>query len=355
MKRGIALLLVLVSLAFVSVIAVEIVFSSRVDARISKNARDRLQAYYHSVSGAKLALLRLHVYKELKNKKFVKDDIADSVWSFRLPQVPLKKGQKNFENWPGYFFHSIESEGSKIPVNLLDANIHRKSDKGKADTVRKEITRIIESLKEDEEFDDIYPDLKPEDLVGPLVDWIDENNTKDQGGDESSDYDSSSLPYQPRNGRMISLSELAMIYNWNDDLAARIGQHMSVLNLSVDVNPNYLPLSRIATFSKPPLDRAALMIIEKRRREKPFSSLQDLQDFVRGEPEIENRQTFDVGSLKQSTSENAFIIEGVGVVGQAKRTTRLGVRFETKPKDPGKPESVETLEVPRVIFVEEGE
>jgi type II secretory pathway component PulK len=359
-RRGVALLLVLVSLAFVSVISIEIIFSSRVDIRISRNARDRLQAYYLGVSAVKLGMLRVQIFKELQNqvlsKKIpagiVSEDMVNMVWSFQMPNFPLS--QKT-SSWPGSMYLRIASEGSKIPINLLDGNVHRYSSKEKADTVRKQIEVLIDSTKKDEEFEEVYPDLVSADLIDPLVDRVDEDSSKQSGGDESSDYDSSESSYSPRNDRIPTLSELVMIYNWNDDLVARLGPHFSVLNLSTEVNANYIPLERIKAM-QPSLTREELMVIEKRRREQPFKSLQDLQDFVRSSPDIRNGQDFDIGDLKDSKLETAFIIEGVGQVGESRRTLKVGVRIDTKTVKSGSGDSqtqTTTLEKPRVVFAEE--
>jgi type II secretory pathway component PulK len=382
MKSGVALLLVLVSLAFISVISVEIIFSSRVDLRIGRNARDRLQAYYHALSGAKLATLRIVIYRELKNqvnkgsipKEVVKKEMIDRVWDFSMPPFPIQGVKdKVFESWPGKFFHQIRTEGSKIPINLLDQNIHRlgnnvKPDKAledaktKFDEVKQQIVQLIESLKKDEEFDDLYPDLKPDDLINPLIDWVDADDEKTGGGgDESSDYDSREERYYPRNDRIPTLSELVMIRNWTDDLAERVGKHFSVLNLSTLVNPNYISLERIKAYG-PSLTREDLMAIEKRRKDQPFSSMADLETFIQSGDEIKNGQDFAFPEdLKKDSTvdEKIFIVEGIGVVGESRRTLKMGVRLEeeTSIQDPSKPPDSNkpaTLKLPRIVYIEEG-
>ena len=51
-RSGVALILVMVSVAFMTIIIVEVIAASRVDLRIAINARNRLQAHYLAVSGA---------------------------------------------------------------------------------------------------------------------------------------------------------------------------------------------------------------------------------------------------------------------------------------------------------------
>lgn len=358
---GVALLLVLVSLAFISVISVEIIFSSRVDFRIARNARDRLQAEYLAQSAANLSLLRISIYGELKNllegNKIplqVPEQAQDQIWGLVLPQFPLEGvSSKKTDHYPGYFLAEIKTEGSKIPINLLDGNIHR-GENLKEQTLA-DLRQLIEAEFKKDEFVDIYDDLKVDDLVNPLIDWIDADSAKVDGGDESSDYETGSESYQPRNDRIPTLSELVMVRNWNDDLVRRFGPSLSVLNNSNEVNANFLPLSRIQTFG-PDLTEAELKIIDARRRETPFSGLSDLESFVKTNPDIKNGQSFAIPQgLKDQKSQTVFWIKASGVVGEARKTLNLGVRLpREKTQDPrtGKINQGK-LKAPQVVLVEE--
>ncbi len=362
-NRGVALLLVLVTLAIVSVVSVEIIFSSRVDFRIGRNARDRLQAEYLAQSAANLALLRLNIYGELKNLMERKDipiqipdTVQEQIWSLNFPPFPLPDDiSKAVQHFPGYFFGEIKTEGSKIPINLLDGNVHRKSDSKLQTQIQDELKTLINGSLEDEEFSDLYPDLKPEDLINPLIDWIDADSNKIDGGDESGDYDSGEDIYSPRNDRIPTLSEIVMVRNWNDDLLNRFSSSLSVLNNSTEVNPNFLPLTRIKAYG-PKLTEAELKVIDLRRRETPFSSLKDLENFIKTSPDIKNGQDFEFpAGLKEQKAETIFWVLASGVVGEARKTLRLGIKIpremtidkETREKKPGK------LIAPEVVLVEE--
>lgn len=337
------MMVVLFSLMFMSIIAYEIIYSSSVDLRISANARNRIQAWYLAQSSARLALLRLHIYKTAKNIDALakQGNLLDKIWNFPLPTFPLP-GQVygTDHNLPGEMSAIIRSEGSLIPINLLDGNIHRNSSEEIADQVKKNFRQLVQSYFEDETFSEKYRDLRAEDLLNSLVDWIDEDNKGSDGGEELRDYESLDPPYEPRNNRIPVISELHMLKGWTDDLYNRIAPELSVIKTRLELNPNYLSLERIKSFH-PKLTKEDLQVIEERRREEPFTSLDQLEKFIQSSQDIRNGLGFEFPEgIKSTINENVFRIEASGIVGLARRVIRLGVRMdEIVKKDKKAPES----------------
>jgi general secretion pathway protein K len=64
-RRGVALILVLTTVAILSSIAVEFGYQSRVSLRLAENARDELRAYYLARSAVNLSRLLLHFQKQV--------------------------------------------------------------------------------------------------------------------------------------------------------------------------------------------------------------------------------------------------------------------------------------------------
>lgn len=375
-KSGVALLLVLVTLFLMSIMGYEILFSANVEARISSNARNRLQATYLAQSALRFSLLRLYLYKEARNMadknkmSVIPDQMIDKIWSERLPQLPLSTMKVS---WPGEMQVSILSEGSKIPINLLDANKDRRSDDDKAKSVREQIMAIFKGLSEDEEFDKQYRGLEAKELVDNIKDWVDADDDKEGGGDETSDYQRFQSPYLPRNDRLPVLSELHMIKGWNDDLVKRVAVgNFSVFNTDIEVSPNYISRERLKA-QCPDLSNEDLNLIVKKRGESPFKSLDELFAYIQG-PEIKNGRNCQKGPLLDLVRESNFVVEGAGIVGRAVRKLKVYVRMteDAKPGTappspsptpttpgspaggspaPAKPKS--PLGDPRIIFVEE--
>ena len=361
-KKGVALLLVIMTTALMAVISAEIGFASRVDLLIGQNARNRTQAYYLSLSAAKLSLLRLHMYYKIKNLAagagagVIPANMVDRIWSLPLPEFPLPGTPTT---WPGKMSAIIESEGSKIPINLLDAHNYRHSSEEKQTEVVNQIKALFTSLFEDEDFDKAYRGLDVQELINNIVDWVDPNNEKIGGGDEEGDYNSQDVRYYPRNDRMPTLSELHMVKGWTDDLYKRIAGNFSVLNLETTVNANYITTQRLKAID-PKLTQDDLNQVVKRRLTTPFTNLQDMETFITTSPDIKNGRDFKLpADFKDSTAETVFIIEASGQVGdKALRRLRLGVKIPQKAlpaptvPPPPTPPTAELLP-PVVITVEE--
>jgi type II secretory pathway component PulK len=346
-KNGVALMLVLVALIFLSLISFEFMYASRVDLKISANARNRLQAWYLAQSASRISLLRLYLYQKVIEMKQngqpipVEANVIDQIWYFPLPSFPFP-GQVfgKDHRLPGEVSSVIKPEGSLIPINLLDGNKNRSSSKKIAEDILEQCRQLFTSeVENNEEFDKLYRGLRFEDLFDPLVDWIDANNDrKDGGGDESTEYERKDPPYRPRNDRIPVISELHMIQGWNDDLYKRFSPQFSVLKSDLTINPNHIPLIRLKSFH-PPLSPEDLKAIDERRRDQPFKDLKDMATYIQTSSDVRNGQGFKFpDKLKSSTTESIFKIEAIGIVGQAKRKLELGIRLselDDKNKKPG--------------------
>ncbi len=355
--------MVIFSMLLITIVIAEITMASTVDTKISKNAIHRLQAYYLANSAAKLSLLRLHIFKEVTNQikgtaiaQMLDPKMLDQIWSMPLPPLPLE-GQQTENRWPGKISATMTSESSKIPVNLIDGNRHRNSSDDIAKQVNEQIDALITGYFSSEEFDKSgFKGMEAKTLLIPLIDWIDTNFDRGDGGDENSEYARLDPPYNARNDRLASISELHLIEGWNDDFVERFGSSFSILSYKTSVNPNYVSISRIKSWG-PDLNVEDLARIETRRRLQPFTDLQDLETFVKSDPEIRGGLTFNITppGLKSHTTEQSFIIESSAQAGDIERVLRLGVYIPNEPSRKGADgKEVEgKLSDPQVIFVEE--
>jgi general secretion pathway protein K len=65
--RGVAMLIAIISIAILTVVSTEFIYTSRVDLELATNQRDSLQAYYMARSGLGLSRLVLKFQKQLNN------------------------------------------------------------------------------------------------------------------------------------------------------------------------------------------------------------------------------------------------------------------------------------------------
>ena len=101
-----------------------------------------------------------------------------------------------------------------------------------------------------------------------------------------------------------------------------------MINNSKKLNPNYISLTRLKAWH-PELSLEDLSAIQQRRLTEPFSSLNDLKTFIQNSELIRNGRDFEFPrEYESSIQELTFVIESTGIVGQARRSLKLGVRLD---------------------------
>lgn len=358
-KSGVALLLVLMGLALMAILCIEISFTAYVDMRIGRNARDRLQAHYLARSAARLSFLRIFGYKELINlniAKTIPDEMAkfaDAVWSMPTPPLPLDASAQK-DPWPGSFSVFIRSEGSKIPINLLDGDIHRKSSQEIAQQTKDQLIQVFQSFFEDDEFEKSYRNLAPEDFVNPLIDWIDKDSIRQDGGDENALYTRSDPSYGPRNDRIATIEELHFIRGWTDDIYEKVKSHISPYNTKLELNPKYISIERLQRFH-PKFEVEDLKLLAEYRLTNEFGTLNDMQTYIqRNLPSGRDfqfpKQILD--SEPKKYRETLFAVEAEGVVGETRQKIKMIVTIPQETSTDKEKEG--KLKEPEALFVEEG-
>jgi type II secretory pathway component PulK len=377
-KKGIALLMVLISLALLSFFITQLLYTSNIDVTISKKNKNRLQSYYLAQSAARMGLLRVHMFKETENliasqsalSALVPQNIRSMIWSLALPSFPLS-GQKSAA--PGTLTSIIKGEGSKIPLNLIDEQLHRmplfipkQADaKNVSDSIKKQIQYLLDQRAEnDQSFREKLEKYYPNALPNSIADWMDIDDRVIEGGDEDSIYQKKTPPYKPRNDRFGAISELSMIDLWDDDTLRPLKNEFSLINLKAKINCNTLSLERLKAYSKNSLTDADLGLIQKRRLSQPFGSLEECEGFIRSNPDISGGADFQFPADMKTEGyekESVFVVEGSGSVGDSHSIVRLYVRIEEEtpdtkkdPSDGGKKSESSKFGELHVIRFEEG-
>lgn len=375
-KKGMALLMVLVSLALLSFFITQLLYTSNIDVTISKKNKLRLQSYYLAQSAARMGLLRVHMFRETENlissqsaiSALIPQNIRSMIWSFALPTFPLD-GQKS--SAPGTLNSIIKGEGSKIPLNLIDEQLHRmpltiqkQADaKSVSDSIKKQIQYLLDQRAEnDQNFREKIEKYYSNALPNSIADWMDIDDRVTEGGDEDTIYQRKNPSYKPRNDRFGAISELSMIDLWDDDTLRPLKNEFSLINMKAKINCNTLSLDRLKAYSKNSLTSADLALIQRRRISQPFGSLEECEGFIRSNPDIQGGADFQFpeGMKKEGyDKESNFLIEGSGSVGDSHSIVRLYVRIEeeppkTTPESGGKPAESTKFGDLHVIRFEEG-
>ena len=99
-------------------------------------------------------------------------------------------------------------DGWEVSINITD-----ESGKFPLNSVQSQTEVLIQILEEELEFD--YGVTR--ELVSTLVDWIDEDDTRQLNGAESEDYLQEDPPYRAANAPLQSLRELQFLKIWEDE------------------------------------------------------------------------------------------------------------------------------------------
>ncbi|HSN15959.1 MAG TPA: hypothetical protein VLT61_15105 [Anaeromyxobacteraceae bacterium] len=255
--RGAALLVVIVSTAILTAIAVDLAYNTRVSLLTAANSRDELRAEYLARGGVQLSRLVLQFQKQLDDAVPAGGAVPRvQVWNLVPVTSAFTDGLFGAGDRgggpPATFEAKIEDEGSKVNVqfdqaftggNLLGAEV-------------KALLELVGDPRWDALFDrEDANGLKVTrtDLAVYLRDWTDDNSTgsafsaalnppfADGFGDESQPYSRGEDRYEAKNARFDSLDELYLVAGIDDAFMAAFGGHLTVYtHLSGRINVNTL-------------------------------------------------------------------------------------------------------------------
>jgi len=259
-QRGLALLMVLVTVAVLSAIVVDFVFQTRVNAQIAANVRDRTQAYYLARSAMNFSRLILHFQGQVD--KFtggmlklyqlvpIESDLAKALTQGEVAEAfgmeDANLGEvRGFGEFSGNFYAEIEDEYSKVNINALDSIASISS------PVCAQILAMISSPRYELMFEEPDADGQyntPADILTAMHDWIDMDTAFDNfnpdvvamdpfsqatvfmpgTAGEDSRYDMLDDAYQNKNDPFFTVDELHMIRGIGDDFMQEFSNKFTV-------------------------------------------------------------------------------------------------------------------------------
>ncbi len=238
-RRGAALILTILLVALLSVVVVEFLRESRLEARAAGNLRDSLQAHALVRSGVAVAAALL-----LDDAEDNATDNRGETWAGVLPQVPLGDGILGV---------SVSDLEGRFPLGaLVDGD-------GRAvPSVVEAYRRLLEAV--DPEDADIAA------LVDALVDWVD----ADTDGPYEDNPD-----YRVPNAVPVAVDELARVEGYDPRLVAELAPFLDV-RASRKVNINTAPAEVIAAMH-PDLDPDRARELYEDLTETPLERVSDLR------------------------------------------------------------------------------
>jgi general secretion pathway protein K len=186
-ENGVALLLTIWVLALLSVIVGEFCHAMRTEVNITRNFKEKTEAYYMSRAGlmqAIVELIRIETTPVLivdDEATKPKDDEEKIDWRINVAISDIPFGT-------GVFSVKIENEAGKININRADEN-------------------LLKMMLNKFELDDGEKDI----IVDSILDWRDPDDLSRLHGAEDEYYQSLPEPYRARNDDFESVEELLLV------------------------------------------------------------------------------------------------------------------------------------------------
>jgi general secretion pathway protein K len=188
-QRGIALIMVLFVLVFLSVIVMEFCFTIRMEATVTRNFKEGEEAYFCAQAGLNKAIIELMKAKSAVKKAEAPkatlvegEEVQEEEWRPRDAPYQFSLGDRECEIL-------ISDEGGKININTADDSLLRKLIEEGCGLEGSERDTIVDSI----------------------LDWRDPDDNHRLNGAESDYYMSLPEPYKARNGNFVVTEELLLV------------------------------------------------------------------------------------------------------------------------------------------------
>jgi general secretion pathway protein K len=345
-ERGIALMMILTSILFLTVIYGDFTFDSKISRLKATNIMDRSQAKLLAESGLQMAMTRLRLYKEAFNtiqnnqnlRNAVPAQLLNQLWEIpymypipvgegagRVAKDAIDKFQKE-SVIDGEMRVTVQNISNRLNLNMLRIDMQKltlanqqgndqdrdddseyTSSATRDDNTRTDFSvdtalyqtmkRLVDEKKEkDDAFNDRYGSLDYQDLFTNLKFYMSDFGTSNIDplfGEAEQVF--VKVPMTPKFGPMTSASELYAIPGWDDQLIELIQNEFSVYpTTQIDLNKitgNFLKIL-IPGLND---DTVKKFFDEKNNEQDPknFNSLGDFKKFVTQDMDMISEADFD--------------------------------------------------------------
>jgi len=258
-ERGIAILVVLITIALLTAIVVEFQYSATVDLQLAYNARDELQAEYNALTAMRLRALLLRQGQALQAGMASMMQALTGSSSAQMPlgqilqQIPITCGLLNkvlketsegdeltvdklskadkkahVDFLPGECQATSQSEHSKLSVNMLGNTSNNTSQ-----TIQTMLLSFLSDPRLQDEFSASDSSGKhaenPAQLVAAIADWVDRDHVETgSSGDEDRRYSYLKDAYRAKNAPFDSLAEIQLVHGVNDKIYGILKDNVTI-------------------------------------------------------------------------------------------------------------------------------
>jgi type II secretory pathway component PulK len=329
-KRGVALILVLSTVAMVSVLIVDLNYNSRVTYTLGSNYKNSKTSYYLAKSSINIALLRIAIVNKLEDLNLGQIKIPPSVLEF-IYSIPfmypftsemfLLFGASDLSMGLKDTLEKINTESNISKVGSFSHQIHGLDSKININLVSKDENSIIKfielmrnhynnKIENDEDFGIRNPIEDYIELINNIIDWIDPDDVSRNGGSEDNYY--RNYDYKPRNNAIPVLNELHLVEGMNDELFYFIEPLITVYSRNA-LNVNKMTPNLWKMIEYRLSDDDIKLIMEKINEEGGFTSYNELANFIEQNTYI-TAQEFNPLKIPLVFDDKTFKIEAKGII-----------------------------------------
>lgn len=277
-RAGVALLMALTSIMFLTVLVTEIAYAATVRLELAAHQRDEVKAEKIALTGVQIYRLILVASKQLGQNSMLQSfsaqmgiNLGDALWQMvpminsnllrmllvfdgsadedEVEEVEEQGGlseeqlaesressgsDRNFLDFDGDFAAELVDEDSRIYVGNIEAGSYAELLENR---IALELYGLMSGLDNDQFF--YEANLDRWELIANLADWVDlDGDRLYQGGTEDSLYNNLESPYLPKNASFDTLQEIRLVDGWNrDDVWERFGDSLTIYGAGkVNVN-----------------------------------------------------------------------------------------------------------------------
>lgn len=392
-QRGIALMMVLSTIALLTVIMVSFSFDNKLNVINSNNMQNRAQAKLNAEAGLRWSLLMLNIYKELFNKievnenvkKVVPSSTLNTIWStpflYPIPTLPkasisqketlTKFHNENFLN--GQMNVSVRNLSGKINLNLLRFSIATVSAQGKlkdlydgdyyeeleknptfAKRFKELLDRVIkDKIEQEDEDNSDLEEVDTEQLVNNIIYYTSDPVISTVApcprcADAGQEFNNAYLV--AKKAPMTSITELYLIPGWTYRLVELIKNHVTVHgSMVVDVSQI---TAEILKLIMPPITDVEIQEFFEYKNNpdtlETFDNIEAIKRYFTANTSISGSEFDDrVDLLEKSgivfgSAASLFEVKAVGEVDRSTYSITAIVSMPPLPKPKGGPPAANT-------------
>lgn len=332
-KKGVALILAITSLMLMVYIATEVSKDSLIEYSVNTQELNRIKTYYAARSGMQVALLRVKLFQQASRlslpPNFAKylEQIYKFPFAWPLPisseinavdKDSMKKtNEESFMD--ASYTHTIEDEGSKIDLNDLVS-----PSKTVQKLTKTQLLNVFQQkLEADDEFRNNYQNVRFEELVNHIIDWMSDSNEGAGGGDKKSAFAALGEGYPPNRG-FRTIDEVRLVPGMNEEFFNLLLPQITIYGMKA-INPNTAPREVLMSLDAGMTAKAVDAAIKRRDDPDeggPFQGqgdacLKNFKTYINQQDGLRLSDDFDKIPMVCDKIVN-FRIKSTGIYGQGK-------------------------------------